>query len=271
MEWFVPKSKILKVNMYNIPHKAPKPIKNIINEWRSDILEERGYICHCCGGKYPKYMRFLNIATLSMPIDGIYMRPYYNKDDMGFLCTLCHIITTLSDYCSLWAMDSLFLCRSKISQLDIVRISVEYMTKYKCAPPIHYIDPDATYASISILEYTILYSLLDSYTTEDGELYDIISGYKIFFNKDLNVAFIDAICIPEFTSEKLVMAHSVNNNTEKEVLTPEQLAILKKHLVKDTVHIEHDMFAYREIYKKLYTKGCIVFGVEALSVIDRNI
>src|SRR5690606_2473607 len=98
-----------------------------------NILIKNQSRCYFCGGFYPKYM----ICFKS------------DKDKLDTACRLCHIVTHLNhNY-----QNEIVLCYSKMSQLDIVRKTVDKTVELGTVPSILEVDPKAKLIDLSIYEF----------------------------------------------------------------------------------------------------------------------
>lgn len=150
MEWsIINKPLIPQVVSFNkIKHKK------LSQQQKITIIKQHSNICSSCGGIYQKYLLIDN--------------------DNIVQCRACHIITHLN--CGY--IDEIIICVSPISQLDIVRKTVEYVIDNQQIPHPHDIDTNVQLVPLSIFEYANILK------------HDNTLQYKIFFTNDLDTDFI---------------------------------------------------------------------------------
>jgi len=159
MEWTTPRDSLIptKINFKNLYFK-PK----VDDLDRNKILKKVNYTCRTCGGTYKAYL----ILT------------YVLKDNCyDMYCGACHIITHLN----IGLPKGIDLYCSKMSQLDIIKKTVDYIITNQQIPNPKHIDPLIEQSPISLFEYI---NILDNIS--NGEFAD----YKIFFNENYNINFI---------------------------------------------------------------------------------
>lgn len=119
----------------------------------------KGPTTHCvhCGGIYknPSYCRYIN-------------------NEFYHCCQLCNIIAEFKPINT----HLVSIYKSKISQLDIIKQTVEYIVKYKKIPNISDIDTHATIVKIKPVKFFKLYEAND----------EKVNNYKVFFTSDINIA-----------------------------------------------------------------------------------
>lgn len=133
---------------------------------RTKILAENNYSCRYCGGIYSKYLMSTYI-------------PSVKSSDIA--CRACYLITHLNygNY------TELRVYYSTMSQLDIVKKTVDYIIDNDEVPLPNIIDPNIKTSPLSILEFI---NVLNNYS--DEPVPEILSNYKIFFSNKLNTDFI---------------------------------------------------------------------------------
>lgn len=131
---------------------------------RSELLTKYDSICHYCGGKYLKYL----ICTY-----------FTESKSSDICCKLCHMVTHLN-YGITKEIDVYY---SKLSQVDVVKLTVEYIINNNEVPEPYQIDNDVKMSPVSLLEFTNIINNYDSYPNE-------LTNYKIFFMNCLNTDFI---------------------------------------------------------------------------------
>lgn len=141
---------------YNI---SPKYDKQTLKNIKSYCRNEPKTHCVLCGGMYKK-------PSYCHTVDDT----YYPS------CQLCNIITSYkpsySKYVSVWS--------SIMTQLDIVRQTVEFITKNKSLPTITNIDPNARQTNMKPIQFIKLFNEHD----------DKVKNYKLFYTGDVNIEHI---------------------------------------------------------------------------------
>ena len=131
---------------------------------RNDLLKTFNYTCRHCGGVYHKYM----ICTYI---------PDCKSNDI--LCRLCYLITHLN----YGVYKELKVYYSHLSQIDIIRKTVDLIIENDRIPTPLEIDPNILQVPISILEYI---NIINNY----DEPVEYLKNYKIFFSQRLDINFI---------------------------------------------------------------------------------
>lgn len=158
-----------------------------IESWktvRKDILQKYNCTCSCCGGIYKKFLT-------------CYMNKKTNQLDIS--CYLCHTISHINYNFK----NDIVLCVSQLTQLNIVRKTVEFIIKFKRIPSIIEIDPNAKLTELSFVDYS---NLLIHANTKNINLSlepDInFDKYKIFFNSNMYPTFIASLIITKSMFEE---------------------------------------------------------------------
>jgi hypothetical protein len=158
MEWTDARDTLTptKINYKNLYYK---PVIGGMD--RNKILKGCNYTCRTCGGVYKTYL----------------MLSYVLKDDCyDMYCNACHIITHLN----IGLPKGIDVYSSKLSQLDIIKKTVDYIVENNRMPKLQDIDPKIEDSPISLFEYVNLLDHIDSQ----------FADCKIFFNGDFNITFI---------------------------------------------------------------------------------
>lgn len=129
---------------------------------RLKILKGNSYTCRTCGGTYRSYL-IMDLIKEEKCYD-TYCRACY---------TLTHLNTGVSDGIDLYY--------STMSQLDIVKKTIDYVINNNKLPLPVDIDPEIKSVYISIVEYIILLNHIDT---------NKFLNYKIFFNDNFGINFI---------------------------------------------------------------------------------
>lgn len=159
MEWTEPRDVLVptKINYKNLYYKPSMGDMD-----RNKILKACGYTCRTCGRVYKTYL----------------ILSYVLKDDIyDMYCGACHLVTHLN----IGLPKGIGLYHSEMTQLEIIRGTVDYIIKTQQMPTLQQIDPNVKEACVSLFEYV---NLLDHV---DG---DQFANYKIFFNADFNINFV---------------------------------------------------------------------------------
>jgi len=158
------------------------------NQDRLKILKDNLYTCRTCGGTYRSYLM----------MDLIKAEKCYDT-----YCRACYNVTHLNT----GMLDGIDLYHSTITQLDIIRKTVDYVINNNKLPLPIEIDPEIKCVPISLLEYINLLEHIDT---------KIFGNYKIFFNDKFGINFItqNYNCMG-FIDE--ASFENSNNNTEIQI------------------------------------------------------
>lgn len=181
---------------------------------RSKILADNNYSCRYCGGIYPKYLMSTYI-------------PHAKVSDVA--CRMCFLVTHLN----YGFYNEMKIYYSLMSQVDIVKNTVQYIIDNNEIPESNLIDKDVKTSPISILEYI---NILNNYDTKPA----ILDNYKIFFSNKLNIDFIvnnygnQMVTFINPTKDKNI---TKNNKPQvfliKHVPTKEELSLFNKLFLKN--------------------------------------
>lgn len=164
MDWSVPKENlVLKINHIN-SHKSKG------SDWskkRNDALIANKYCCSYCGGKYLKYLI------------GVYV-----NDSVQILCRACYLINNIN----MGFNNEIILCYSKLSQLDIVKKTVNHIIDTDEIPTPTEIDKNSKMINLSIMELSNLLLNIDNIDKK----FKHFNRFKIFFSKGFDINFIRA-------------------------------------------------------------------------------
>jgi len=166
--------------------------EKIARNERAKILLQNNYTCRYCGGYYSKYL----ICS--------YLE---NAKCHDVCCRMCYLITHLN----YGFFNEIKLYYSELSQIDIIKKTVEYIIKNNSVPPPTDIDPNVNSLKISVLEFI---NILNSYT----EYPDAFKNYKFFFGSKMNLDFIYENYCNMFTYDN-----------EEDVDTEKQTFLLDEH------------------------------------------
>ena len=139
-------------------------VDKISRKDREMILQETDSTCRYCGGKYPKYLICHYIGK---------------KRCNDVSCRPCYLVTHLN----YGILSELKLYYSLVSQLEIVKKSVDFVISHNRIPTPLEVDPVAKHTPISLLEYI---NVINNYDTIPPEL----ANYKLFVSEKLNIEFI---------------------------------------------------------------------------------
>lgn len=171
MEWNKSREK-LNMSVSDINYIGKSETKN--SNWktmRNKVLNKTKNSCRYCGGRYSKYLICFHLDK-----DGS-----NNKmENLDMCCKMCYIITNLN----YGHFDDIILCWSKMSQLDIVKNTINYVLQKHRLPTIEDIDKNAKKLSLSVIE-------LCSALLENEKIFPEIENYKIFFTTNLDTLFTD--------------------------------------------------------------------------------
>jgi len=148
---------------------------------RMQVLKKYNYTCRYCGGRYQKYLQCIHLNGDNSN---------NNLDNLDVCCHLCYLVNNINASFN----NEIELFVSKLSQLDIVRKTVDYIIKTGEIPKPNEIDKNISRVKISLYE---LSNLLIEYNYEDMPVYMLkfIDNCKIFFTKNTNIKFIESnIC-----------------------------------------------------------------------------
>ena len=163
MNWIIPRHELVpqSSNFKKFGHteKIPKSIRNI-------ILSQNNYTCRYCGGIYPKYLICININNENF------------IDLKDVCCRICYIITHLN----YGLFREIKLYCSELTQLEIIRKSVDFILENGQIPSPKIIDNNIKIAPISLIEFIILLN--------NSKTFVEFNKYKLFFSNKLNIDFI---------------------------------------------------------------------------------
>ena len=161
MNWSAPR---YDLNPQVVPFES---FNNVVltNEVKNKILSRLDYTCRYCGGKYSKYMHFVLI-----------------EDEYEICCRPCFLITHLNygNY------KEIKLYYSELSQLDIVKKTIEYILKFDKPPTPLDLDKDLKKAPLSLFEFINILN----YDYNNNNFKNFFDKYKIFFSQKFDTSFI---------------------------------------------------------------------------------
>ena len=173
MQWNKPRCPInIEVTELNHLSESLTKIKNW-KRLRINVIKKYNGVCRFCGGTYSKYLTCFRLKN--------------NKDNDNKLtnfdicCRACNIINNIN-YGSL---DEVLLYHSNLSQLEILRKTINFILENDRIPDVLEIDKNAKNIKISLLEFI---SILIS--NKNKKLPDEIKNYKIFFSKSFDTVFL---------------------------------------------------------------------------------
>lgn len=152
---------------------------NIIQELQYGIIDKDTYTTkqkqtmrrHCC--------KLLNPTCVYC--GGTYRKAYgctYIGESLKPCCQLCYIITHfIPNYSKM-----LLICKSTMSQLEIIRSTVDFIHKYKKAPAITDIDENAASTQETPTHFFKAYI-----NASDQEKINICKRYKIFYTSSIDM------------------------------------------------------------------------------------
>ena len=177
-------------------------------KWRNirrEILNRDGSHCCFCGIHYNKYLICFHLDKDTKNDD---------YDNLRMACRPCYMITHLNFQFNY----ELILCWSKISQIDIVRKTVNYAHKKLTIPEINRVDADALRLPLSLFEFLELLS-----HNEIDDLPPEMSNYKIFFTPKLDITFLnpnaDFILLDCNNDETSQESYLIDNDSDEEEYT----------------------------------------------------
>lgn len=176
---------------------------------RNKILVENNYTCRFCGGVFPKYLILSYIQRAGV-------------SDVS--CKLCYTITHLN----YGLFNDIEIYYSKVSQVDIVKKTTEYIIENNDVPEPYLIDADISTVSISILEYINILNNLDSIDSTNS--INELDNYKIFFTKNLNTDFVTNNYGNPFINTDINNENCQSNkiNIKKHIDSQEEIDLFKK-------------------------------------------
>jgi hypothetical protein len=166
---------ILKIDVTDISLHTKTNITLI--KWanlRTTVLKKYNYTCRYCNGKYMKYLQCIHLDNDSHN---------NNLSNLDLCCHACYIITHINSVYN----NEIQPCWSKLSQLDIVRKSVDFVVKNNKIPSVLDIDSDAKQIDLSIMELSNILVC----TKEKIILPKELNNYKLFFTQQFNTRFVD--------------------------------------------------------------------------------
>jgi hypothetical protein len=157
MEWKEPRDVLnhAKINYIDIGTKL-----NMTSQNRIKILKNNGYTCRTCGGVYRTYLM----------MDLIKEQKCHDT-----YCSACYVITHLNNN----VHEYIDLYYSTMSQLDIIRNTINNVIANGKIPLPYEIDPEIKSVSLSTLEYINFFNHVNEF-----------DNYKFFFNEKFNTYFV---------------------------------------------------------------------------------
>ena len=169
MQWTKPRD-VLTLATHSL-NNLSKQDENTTTTWRtlrSNTLKKYANSCRYCGGVYDKYLICFYLDDSNKNLD--------------VCCRMCHTVNRLN-YRLLTNLDEIVLIHSKMSQLQIVRSTIDWVIKYNQIPSVPDIDPKAQKLNLSVSE-------MCSVLTAGGQ--HICKDFKLFFTYRLNTTFISS-------------------------------------------------------------------------------
>jgi hypothetical protein len=155
--------------------KISSGAKNL-NEWkkvRSNAISKADKRCRFCGGLYQKYMICFHLDE--NPKNN-------NQDNVDMACKLCYIITHIN----LGYGKDIKILMSKMSQVDIVKETVNYISKFSKVPHPMDIDNKVKTCPISFNE------LCNLVLCNKGVMPNELKRIKIFFTPKIDIEFVSS-------------------------------------------------------------------------------
>jgi hypothetical protein len=152
-------------------------------------------ICMCCGGcfKFSKYLKYV-----------------FGKNHQ--VCEMCYMIIHISDISSINKLNEMVLCWSTLSQNEIIKKTASYIIKYRDTPKILDIDPNAQKLNFTLFEFQSLKSVVPKNTPLPPEF----KNYKIFFTKNMSIAFLSQI---EFNKQNKLILKNTDDAFSQDFIT----------------------------------------------------
>jgi hypothetical protein len=138
------------------------------NALRVATLKKYKHICRCCGGTFDRYLFCIRIDGNSKNNE---------PDNLDLMCKACYIIKHINYGFN----NEIEVGLSKLSQLNIVRRTIDHVMSYNRVPTMKEIDPDAEKVGLSIMELSNVMITADV---------DKVEKYKIFFTPLFDTGFI---------------------------------------------------------------------------------
>ena len=188
---------------------------NFSKKIRNEILAINNYTCRYCGGIYPKYL--ISCYILQSKCNDI-------------VCRACYIITHLNS----GLFNEINLYYSEMSQIDIIRKTIDLIIKNNQIPLPSLIDENIKILPISILEFINILNNIEEVPNE-------FKNYKIFFTQKFNINFIinnygnqminfiDGSSDKEKTLDNKGHKNLKINNIDKHILSNEEVILLKQY------------------------------------------
>lgn len=137
---------------------------------RTQALNKHANTCRYCGGTYTKYLLCFHVDS----------DPYNNKSaNLEIACRLCYIVSHIN----FGHIDDVIVCHSSMTQMEIVRQTVNYIISNNKPPRPQDIDKKATKIPMSIMELNAIM------LSNNNSMPDELSNYKIFFTDTVDMAF----------------------------------------------------------------------------------
>ncbi len=131
-----------------------------INDSNTYVIEKSSF-CYFCG--------------ISTCLSNVYI---HSKKLIVNACSLCHTISNFNKF----YINCVTLCHSKLSQLDVIKLTHDYYKKHHKIPTPHEIDKTTTIIKLDCLTYAQFYDQLDPTIQEQ------FKHFIFFFTSEMQVS-----------------------------------------------------------------------------------
>lgn len=162
---------------------------------RCKILQKYNSTCRYCGGKYQKYLMCTYIP---------------NTRSNDICCRACYIITHLNS----GLFDEIKIYYSTMSQVEIVRETINYIINNNEIPHPIDIDKNIKKVPISVLEYINIINNHENLSKKASDTCPIeLKNFKIFFSKNFDINFI----INNYGHEMMIIVDDDDKKDKKKI------------------------------------------------------
>jgi hypothetical protein len=184
MQWLKPRE-TLKISIEDINYLGKvNPVAKKWRQTREEILKIRNQSCRYCGGKYSKYLICFHLDC---------NQTNNSPKNLEMCCRACYIITHLN----YGFLNSITLCWSKLSQIDIIKKTIEMSISNNSVPDITDVDPDAKKSPLSVMELCCILKM------NKKDIIKNIKKIKVFFTKDFDITFTNFYCKSDNINKKI--------------------------------------------------------------------
>lgn len=167
MNWTTPRQ-LIKPAILSLNQYLSLSSNKEWNKLKDKVLTNTN-ICRFCGGSYTKRLICIFIDKNTNNL---------SSDNLDACCRGCYIISHMN----LGFHQQLEIYYSELSQLDIIRKSIDYITEYNRIPSSIEIDNDIESVPLSTIEFINIIN----YDTNN-----LLANYKVFYSQEFDYKFLN--------------------------------------------------------------------------------